>query len=332
MPWTVTLTAAEMEARVAIVGSYNQDFIWRTDTFPVPGETRLGSFSSGPGGKGFNQAVAAARQGAGVCFIAALGRDVMGEGAAQLARTEGIDARWQWCAEAATGNAAIVLDGQGQNLIIVGSGANLELSVAHVEAQREAIAQAAVVLVQHEVNPEATAQALKRARDANVTTMLNPAPPLSDEDGRLLPQVDLVTPNETEFAHLLARHVGKTIEASSIAALDDASLHALARQLGVPSVVMTLGSAGCFVSHGEGARWRDGTPYYRVPAEAVRVRDTTGAGDAFSGALAAMLANRGGITFRQAIAHANRVAGLATEREGAALAIPTRAEVVQRFG
>jgi len=318
--------------RVAIVGSYNQDFVWRTQQFPVPGETRLGHFSTGPGGKGFNQAVAAARQGGKVCFIAALGRDALGENAAKLAQAEGIEARWQWCDDAATGNAAIVLDGRGQNLIIVGSGANLALSVAHVEAQGEAIAQAAIVLVQHEVCPEATARALKLARDAKVATMLNPAPPLSDEDGRLLPLVDLITPNETEFAHLLARHAGKTIEASSIAALDDARLHALARQLGVPSVVMTLGSAGCFVSHGEGARWRDEAPYYRVPAEAVRVRDTTGAGDAFSGSLAAALAELGESSFQSAIVQANRVAGLATEREGAALAIPTRAEVMQRFG
>jgi ribokinase len=318
--------------RVAIVGSYNQDFVWRTQQFPVPGETRLGHFSTGPGGKGFNQAVAAARQGGKVCFIAALGRDALGENAAKLAQAEGIEARWQWCDDAATGNAAIVLDGRGQNLIIVGSGANLALSVAHVEAQGEAIAQAAIVLVQHEVCPEATARALKLAGDAKVATMLNPAPPLSDEDGRLLPLVDLITPNETEFAHLLARHAGKTIEASSIAALDDARLHALARQLGVPSVVMTLGSAGCFVSHGEGARWRDEAPYYRVPAEAVRVRDTTGAGDAFSGSLAAALAELGESSFQSAIVQANRVAGLATEREGAALAIPTRAEVMQRFG
>ncbi len=321
-----------MGGRVAIVGSYNQDFVWRTQQFPVPGETRLGHFSTGPGGKGFNQAVAAARQGGKVCFIAALGRDALGENAAKLAQAEGIEARWQWCDDAATGNAAIVLDGRGQNLIIVGSGANLALSVAHVEAQGEAIAQAAIVLVQHEVCPEATARALKLARDAKVATMLNPAPPLSDEDGRLLPLVDLITPNETEFAHLLARHAGKTIEASSIAALDDARLHALARQLGVPSVVMTLGSAGCFVSHGEGARWRDEAPYYRVPAEAVRVRDTTGAGDAFSGSLAAALAELGESSFQSAIVQANRVAGLATEREGAALAIPTRAEVMQRFG
>ena len=321
-----------MTLQVVIVGSYNQDFIWRTDSFPVPGETRLGRFSTGPGGKGFNQAVAAARQGAAVVLVAALGRDDMGETAATLAREEGIDARWQWCPDAPSGNAAIVLDASGQNLIIVGSGANLKLAVAHVEAQADAINQSAVLLVQHEVNPAATRRALELARAAHVATLLNPAPPLADEDGSLLPLVDLVTPNETEFAHLLARHAGVTVVAERIAGQPDAQLHRLARRLGVPSVVITLGSAGVFVSHGEDARWPDVASHYRMPAETVAVRDTTGAGDAFSGSLAATLAALGDGMFQSAVRHANRVAGMATESLGAALAIPTRDAVQRRFG
>lgn len=321
-----------MMSRVAIVGSYNQDFIWRTEHFPVPGETRLGHFATGPGGKGFNQAVAAARQGASVTFIGALGRDAVGEGAAALARAENIDARWQWCDDAASGTAAIVLDASGQNLIIVGSGANLALSVAHVEAHVDAIAASGVTLVQHEVTPAATRRALELARAAGVATLLNPAPPVSDEDGALLPLADLITPNETEFAHLLARCVGMKVNPDTLATLSQQELHALARQLPVASVVLTLGAGGVLVSHGEQPRWRDGATHYRVAAETVQACDTTGAGDAFSGSLAAALADLGDAPFSDAIRHANRVAGIATESHGAASAMPTREAVKARFG
>ena len=320
-----------MTGKLVVVGSYNQDFIWRTDSFPVPGETRLGQFSTGPGGKGFNQAVAAVRQGVQVSFIAALGRDAIGERAVALAREEGIDARWQWCDETPSGNAAIVLDASGQNLIVVGSGANLELDVAHVQAQASAISEASALLVQHEVNPAATRRALELARASNVATVLNPAPPLRDEDGSILQWVDLLTPNETEFAHLLARRAEMTVDADRIATLLDADLHQLARALAVPTVVITLGSAGVFVSHGETTRWRDDNAYYRVPAEQVEVRDTTGAGDAFSGSLAAALTELRDAHFESAIRYANQVAGMATESPGAALAIPRREDVERRF-
>lgn len=321
-----------MGARVVVVGSYNQDFVWRTDHFPVPGETRLGAFSTGPGGKGFNQAVAAARQGAQVGFIGALGRDAIGEGAAALAQAEGIDARWQWCDHQPSGNAAIVLDASGQNLIVVGSGANLALTPAHVESQRQVIAEAAVLLTQHEVAHAATRRALELARAAGCITLHNPAPPLAAECGDLLPLVDVLTPNETEFAHLLARCGGNPPDAEALAALPDEALHALARRLGVPTVVITLGAAGAFVSHADPARWRDARACYRIPAAAVQPRDTTGAGDAFSGSLAAALAEAREAPFAQAIVHASRVAGLATESPGAASAMPTRATVQQRFG
>lgn len=318
-------------AQVVVVGSYNQDFIWRTETFPVPGETRLGWFSTGPGGKGFNQAVAAARQGVEVSFIAALGRDAIGEAAARLASDERIDAHWQWCDEHPTGNAAIVLDERGQNFIIVGSGANLALSVAHVEDCAELIQQARVVLVQHEITPEATARVLQLAHEAGVITVLNPAPPLSAEKGGYLPWVDVLTPNETEFSHVLKRTVGITVAPESLVDLTDEALHQLACQLPVPTVVITLGAAGVFVSQSRRNRWGDTPHYQRIAAEAVQVCDTTGAGDAFSGSLAACLAESGCNDFMQAIRYANQVAGLATESPGAALAIPTRAQVLRRF-
>ena len=317
---------------VVVVGSYNHDHVWRTPHFPVPGETRLGAFSSGPGGKGFNQAVAAARQGAKTAFIAAFGCDVIGDGALALAQAEGIAPHIERRSDATTGTAAILVDASGQNLIVVGPGANAQLSVEHIQAQATTIGTAKVLVTQHEVNPAATRCALELARAAGTLTLHNPAPPLADEDGSLLDRVDVLTPNETEFAHLLARCTGEQLQAQTLASLPDAQLHALCRKLGVPTVLITLGARGIFVSHDAEDARGDNALFYRVPAETVTVRDTTGAGDAFTGALAAAIAHDATSSFRTAICHACRVAGLSVEREGAALAMPMRAEVEARFG
>jgi ribokinase len=118
---------------VVVVGSYNQDMIWQASRLPAPGETRMGRFSSGPGGKGFNQAVAAARQGARTLFVAARGQDALGERAAEIAAAEGIEARWQIAAGEATGTAAIWLDATGQNQIVVAPGANHQALLAECE-------------------------------------------------------------------------------------------------------------------------------------------------------------------------------------------------------
>jgi ribokinase len=317
---------------VVVVGSYNHDHVWRTPQFPVPGETRLGEFASGPGGKGFNQAVAAARQGARTAFIAALGRDAIGDGAIALAAHEGIDARIERHELAATGSAAILLDASGQNLIVVGPGANTRLSVAHVDAQASLIGTARVLITQHEVNPDATRRALELARAAGTLTLHNPAPPLAGEAGALLDRVDILTPNETEFAHLLSGFARESVDAAQLAGLADATLHRLCRRLIVPTVVLTLGARGVFVSHDEDDARGDASFHYRIAAESVTPVDTTGAGDAFSGALAAAIGFAPDRAFEFSVRHANRVAALSVERPGAAAAMPTRAEVEARFG
>ena len=317
---------------VVVVGSYNHDHVWRTPQFPTPGETRLGEFFAGPGGKGFNQAVAAARQGVRTAFVGALGNDAIGDSALALARAEGIEARIERREDAATGTAAILLDGSGQNLIVVGPGANLALSPAHIDANANLIGTARVLVTQHEVNPAATRRALELARAAGTLTLHNPAPPLADEDGALLDRVDLLTPNETEFAHLLARCAGVSAPADSLATLADEQLHALCRRLGVPTLALTLGARGVFISHDTDELRGDAQAFYRLPAEAVTPRDTTGAGDAFSGALAAALCFLASRPFADAVRHANRVAGLSVESPGAAVAMPTRAAVTARFG
>jgi ribokinase len=315
---------------VVVVGSFNVDQVFRVERFPHPGETCLGRFSSGPGGKGFNQAVSAVRQGAATAFIAAIGADALGEIAIELAGNERIDARWQRESATPTGTAAILLDAGAQNMIVVAPGANAALSVAHVEAQRALIEAAGVLLTQHEVDAEATAQAQRIARAAGVTCLHNPAPPRAD-CAQLVDAADILTPNETEFAALLAVR-GVMVDAATLALLPDAALHDHCRALGLPTVVLTLGEHGAFVSHADPQRFGDDAPCYRVAARTVEAVDSTGAGDAFNGALAAHLALQPHAPLRVAADHAAAVAALAVERPGAALAMPRADEVRARFG
>jgi ribokinase len=319
-------------ADVVVVGSYNHDHVWRTPQFPIPGETRLGAFTSGAGGKGFNQAVASARQGARTAFIGALGNDAIAQLALTLALQEGIEAHCEQRDDAASGTAAILVDGSGQNLIVVAPGANAMLSAAHVEAQAGLIGTARVLVSQHETNHAATRCALDIARASGTLTLHNPAPPLPDECGALFDRIDILIPNESEFVHLLRCTAGEEIDVASLAARSDAELYRLCRLLGLPTVVLTLGARGVFVAHEEDELRGDATPCYRVAAEQVRPVDTTGAGDAFIGALAAALSLASYAPFAAAVRSANRVAGLSTESQGAAASMPTRTAVAARFG
>jgi len=317
---------------VVVVGSFNVDHVWRCEALPAPGATLAGEYATGPGGKGFNQAIAAARAGARTAFVCALGEDDGGRHARALAAADGLDLREQG-SEAPTGTAGIYVDAAGRNSIVIGAGANATLSAAHVAAQADALGTARVVLAQLESPIDAVSAGLAAARRAGAIALLNPAPANAATTRELLALADVLTPNETEFAALVARHAGERIDPAEVAVLDQARLHALCREL-VPatSVVVTLGATGCFVSHADGALRGDASPFYRVGAEPVRAVDTTGAGDAFNGALAASLATDAGLAFAAHVAFASRYAALSTEREGAAAAMPMRAEVAARFG
>ncbi|MBX3691804.1 ribokinase [Dokdonella sp.] len=317
---------------VVVVGSYVQDHVWLADRFPETGETLAANgFTTGPGGKGFNQAVACRRQDARVAFIGALGDDHLGAFARDFAAREALDARWQTCPTAPTAAASIAVDPRGANRILVNLAANLELEEAFVAAQADAFAQARVLLCQLENDLTAVRAALTLGGQHGLLRVLNPAPVHRDVDAALLEACDVITPNEHEFVQLLERLVGERVKSDDLGLLDQARLHALCRKLGVPTVVVTLGVAGCFVSHGEDTRG-DEAPYYRVAAERVKAIDTVGAGDAFNGALAAALARNVDAAFKRKIRHANRVAALSTEKIGASIAMPTRADVVARFG
>lgn len=316
--------------RVVVVGSFNVDHAWHPEALPRPGETVAGHYATGPGGKGFNQAVAAARAGAATTFVCALGDDDGGALARSLARDEGIELHAaKGCRP--TGTAGIFVDAGGRNSIVVGAGANAELDAAFLDTHAAAFDGAAVVLVQLESPCETVLAALRHGRAAGAATVLNPAPAglTPGERDALLAQVDVLTPNESEFASLLGP--GADVDADAVAGIDDAALHALCRRL-LPhgTVVVTLGAAGAFVSHGDAALHGDAEACYRVPAGDAAVVDTTGAGDAFNGALAAGLSRDPG-RFGEGVRFAARFAALSTERKGAASAMPTLDEVEERY-
>jgi ribokinase len=278
----------------------------QTPRLPGPGETVLGGdLVTAQGGKGANQAVAAARLGGQVTFVARLGRDAFGDAAAAALAAEHLNLTYLGRDETApSGVGLIVVAPDGQNQIAVAPGANLRLTPEHVAQAAPAFDGARVVLLQLE-NPLATVLAAALAgRERGATVILNPAPaqPLPDE---IWPLVDVLTPNETEAALLAGG-----------AEPPEAAARLLAR--GVGTVLVTLGAAGVIVA-------QPGEPVQMVPAFKVQAVDATAAGDAFNGALAVALAR--GDPLAGAVRFAQAAGGLATTRLGAFPSLPRPAEV-----
>ncbi len=319
---------------LVVIGSYVQDHAWLTDRFPATGETRRAlGFNTGPGGKGFNQAIAAHRQGTRTLFIGAIGDDHLGRIAQSFAREEGLPSRWQIVADAFTAASSIVIDENGRNQIVVSLGANECIDPGVLQGHREAMAGARLMLLQLENNLDAIDAAVALAQSLDMAVVLNPAPVRDALDPALLARVAILTPNETEFALLLERTAGTVIDPARVAELSDDALHAYSRKLGVPTVVITMGEHGCFVSHAAASPFAAGdADRYRLAPERVNAVDSTGAGDAFNGALVAALVQFTDRPFREAVEHANRSAALSTETVGTAPAMPTAAQVADRFG
>ena len=317
---------------VIIVGSYVQDQAWFVERFPRPGETmRANRYNTGPGGKGFNQAVACARQGVPTAFVGVLGRDTFAEYARRFAEDEKMPCRWQIHDSQPTSTSSITVNARAENQIAMIFGANEHLDPAYVRAQGDLFAGAKTLLIQLENNLDALAAALDMGIRHRLTCIVNPAPVHGDLTLAMLQQAKIITPNETEFSLLLERFVKEDVDPATLWQRGDADLHALARKLAVETVIVTLGSRGCFVSHGTDRRG-DGADCYRLPPEKVNAIDTTGAGDAFSGSLAAALVRFTGRPFRDALIHANRAAAMSTEIVGTAPAMPTYDAVIARFG
>jgi ribokinase len=309
-----------MNAPILVVGTYVQDLAFRCERAPAAGESVVGTVALAAGGKGFNQAVAANRAGVPTMFVGAVGRDVFADNALTFCRAAGLRARFVEKSGHATAAAAVVLDRSGQNRIIVALGAGARLRSTDVPAAT--IRAARAVVCQHEANPAVNAHVLRAARRAGATTVLNPAPMRADLAARDLRDVDMLTPNETEFATLVRALVPgqKKITPARLAALAPAALHALCRRLDVPTVIVTLGARGVFVSQPDSHAF--------IRGHRVRVVDTTGAGDAFNGGLAAGL-----VKFRGAVLAAERLgnalAALSVTRLGAAPAMPTARELAR---
>lgn len=294
--------------RIVVVGSANTDLVVQADRLPTPGETVLGGdLITTQGGKGANQAVAAARLGAKVTFVARIGGDAFGRETLSALRREGLDVRYvAQDPEAPSGVAMIVIGPGGQNLIAVAPGANRRLSGADVGAAKSAFEGAGVVLIELETPVEAGLMAARLGREAGATVILNPAPAPSDPlPDALFRAVDILTPNETEAAVLSG----------------DRSPEGAAKVLlgqGVDTVIVTLGEAGALVAtRFEAAQ--------RVPGFRVKAVDTTAAGDAFNGGLAVALGR--GKPLRQAVRYAHAAAALTVTKLGAQPSLPTADEV-----
>jgi ribokinase len=299
---------------VVCIASWNADLISRIPRPLARGETLMASgFDIGPGGKGSNASVACVRQGARVSVVARIGTDDFGRMALDLWTREGMDTRHVEQADGErSGVAQILVYDDGDNSIAVAPGAGAGLAPRHVQAAREAIAASRVVMASCEVPQAATLEAFRIARESGVLTLLNPAPaqPLPDE---LLALTDVLTPNETELLALANTTSGGS-EAAARALLDR----------GVGAVVATLGSRGCRLWSGDGERAQlDG---WRMEA----VADTIGAGDTFTGSLAAALAR--GEPLEAAMHWANAAAALSVTGHGAIGGMPSLEQTRQLLG
>lgn len=297
-------------SKILVVGSSNTDMVVKSDRIPKPGETVLGGeFFSFPGGKGANQAVAAARLGGEVTFLAKVGNDNLGIAAVEELRKEGIDvSRIITASDIHSGIALILVDQKGENSISVAYGANRRFSQLDILENQDLIRNAEVILVQLEIPLEAVETVVELAQRFGKPVILNPAPAqfLSDE---LISKIFMLTPNETE-AELL----------TGIPVRDLASAEQAARALhkkGAKGVIITLGAAGAFLLTKDIAEL--------IPSSKVVAVDTTAAGDTFNGALAVALVE--GMEIRDAVRFANRAAAISVTRMGAQSSLPFRGEL-----
>jgi ribokinase len=300
-----------MKNKILVVGSSNTDLIIKVSEIPRPGETLLGGeFLTFPGGKGANQAVAAARAGGEVVFIASVGDDSYGEKAITGYRGDNINTEdIKVCKGIPSGIAMITISAKGENAITVAPGANAELRPADLEEAEEAFLEADYMLIQLETPLDTVQKAVELCTELNTRVILNPAP-AADLPDEILKQVSILTPNETE-AELLS---GITVTDESSAAEAADALH----NKGVEIVIITLGAAGAYLSD------RKSDSRLMVPGFTVEVMDTTAAGDTFNGQLTVALAE--GMSLENAIKTAHAAAALSVQKLGAQSSIPRREE------
>jgi ribokinase len=299
-----------MDNRIAVIGSSNTDMVIKTTKLPAPGETILGGdFFMNPGGKGANQAVAAARLGGNVTLIAKTGDDLFGREAKQIFENDHINTDYITTDPShPSGVALITVDGHGENCIVVAPGSNSFLSKEDIDLARKEILRSELILMQLEIPVETVAYAATIAFDAGIKVILNPAPAAKIPDD-LLSRLYMITPNETE-AELI----------SGIPVQDMESAKRAAKNLydrGVKVVVITLGSKGALLYTGDTT--------LLVPSPKVEAIDTTAAGDVFNGAIAVAISE--GIPLEIAVEFACNAAAISVTRMGAQSSAPYRAEI-----
>ncbi len=298
--------------RIVVVGSSNTDMVIRCPNMPRPGETVLGGeFLMNHGGKGANQAVAAAKLGGNVTFIAKIGDDIFGAETLEMLRRTGIDtSHVSVSSDLPSGVALINVDAKGENSISVASGSNAALSGKDIDNAMEVISTADVMIAQLETPVETVAYAAEMAKRHGVTVVLNPAPaPLSPLPDALLRNVDIIIPNKTE---------AEAISGISITDGDSErkAIEAISAK-GVGTTIITLGSKGALLC--------TGGDFIMVPTMKVKTVDTTAAGDTFCGAFCVALTEGKGLV--DAVRFGNKAAAISVTRNGAQQSAPTREEV-----
>jgi len=303
--------------KVVVIGSLNIDLITKIGRLPLQGETmsvreQVTSF----GGKGANQAVAAARQGSEVTFVGAVGNDENGDAFKKLLRQENINTDYIVSKQQSTGSAVILLEENGHNTILVNGGANARLDVADIQNAKQVIEKADIVVAQLEVPSETVIEAFKIAKNAGAMTVLNPAPVRKQLDQELINYTDLIVPNETEAAAL-----AKENPTTEVAVIEKTIYHKLQGQ-GLENVIITLGDKGV---------------YYKVlnksqllPIFKVQTLDTTAAGDTFIGTIAANL-HADYANLEETLLRSSLASSIAVSRAGAIASIPNSKDIEEQF-
>lgn len=291
---------------ITVIGSINMDYTTVTKELPQKGETILSQFfRTSPGGKGANQAVAAARLGAKVQMIGALGNDLAGEHLFKRLKEDHILLDGIKFCDVNTGNAMITVDQRGSNTIVVYPGANHYLTEEHIEEERKRILESKIMILQLETKVETVLYGAKLAKENGILCILNPAP-ARELPEEIYPYLDYITPNETELFTLTGEK-------------DPQKGAEILISKGVKQVIVTMGEKGCL--------YKDRQRSFLAPAFSVEPVDTTAAGDSFNGALAVALLE--GKEIEEALVFANAVGALSTLTIGAQDAIPSREQLEQ---
>ena len=294
----------DTKKKIVVIGSSNTDMVIKSDRLPKPGETILGgNFLMNHGGKGANQAVAAARLGGDVTFICKIGNDIFGNETLEMFHKEGIDTTYVGITpQEPSGVALINVDKKGENCIVVASGANGTLSVDDIQRAESTIKQASIVIMQLETPIESVTYAAKMAKKDGITVILNPAPaPTQQLPDDLLANVDILIPNVTEAEIISGMHI-----------TDDESA-----KEGIKTVIITMGAKGALAY--------ENNEFIHIPAFKVEAVDTTAAGDTFCGGLCVALSE--GKNLKDAIIFASKASSISVTRMGAQVSIPLRKEI-----